>query len=136
MPKTLSMIWVHLVWSTKDREPTIKKSFRGELNKLLKSESAKRDILIDTINGMEDHIHVLVRIKPTQTVSEVVNWIKGYSSRWINETYYSEGVFKWQKGYGAFSVGRKEIESVRRYIYLQEQHHRKQNYRQEILKLT
>ncbi len=132
MSDNLSSIWVHLVWSTKDRLPLIKKSFRGRLNKFIKHEADRNGILIDTVNGMEDHVHVLLRLKPTQNISVIVNWIKGRSSKWINDNFYEEGYFKWQKGYGAFSVSPKDIVSTRKYIYDQEEHHSKQSYYQEI----
>ncbi|MFY0682982.1 MAG: IS200/IS605 family transposase [Balneola sp.] len=132
MSNSLAIVWIHLVWSTKNRQPMIKKLFKGQLNTTIKEEASKKGIQIDIVNGTEDHIHVLLRLKTTQSISVVVNWIKGRSSKWINDNFYKPGEFKWQKGYGVFSVDPKDVNRVRKYIYDQEKHHLKQSYYQEI----
>lgn len=123
MAGSLSIHWVHIVWSTQDRKRLIRKSFRGELHRFIKDEGYENNILIDTVNSMEDHIHLLVRVKPSQSISEIVKWIKGASSFFINRNYYEEGYFKWQEGYGVFSISKEHINNVRKYIYDQEKHH-------------
>ncbi len=84
MPKTRSSVWLHIIWSTKLRKPNLFRSFRYDLFNYLKSYGEENDILIDVINGVEDHVHLLIRLKTTQKISEVVNLLKGVSSRWIN----------------------------------------------------
>jgi REP element-mobilizing transposase RayT len=132
MSDNLSIVWIHLVWSTKDRLPLIRKEFRGNLNIFIKEEAIRKNIHVDTVNGMEDHIHVLLRLRTSQKISNVVNWLKGRSSKWINDNHYQEGYFQWQKGYGAFSVSRNDVDLIRNYIYNQEKHHLKQSYYQEM----
>ncbi len=132
MSNSLVIVWIHLVWSTKDRQPMIRKFFKAQLNTFIKEEALRKGIHVDTVNGVEDHIHVLVKLKSTQNIAEVTNWLKGRSSKWINDNFYREGEFKWQKGYGAFSVGRSDIDQLRKYIYNQEQHHSKLSYEDEL----
>ena len=132
MSSSLAIVWIHFVWSTKDRQPLIKKLFQSSLNRFIKEEGEKKGIHIDIVNGEEDHIHVLLRLKSTQSISEIAFWLKGRSSKWINDNFYREGIFRWQKGYGAFSVSRNDVNLIRNYIYNQEKHHLKQSYYQEM----
>lgn len=136
MPKTYSSVWLHLVWSTKLRKPLLFRSFRFDLFNYLKKYSVENDILLDVINGVEDHVHLLIRLKTTQKISEVVNLLKGVSSRWINLNANLEDTFKWQHGYGVFSVNEKDIPKVRNYIYNQEKHHKTISYSKELKKLV
>ena len=133
MPKTLSINFVHLVWSTKNREPLIPRSIRPELNSFIKLSGIKQGYSVDTVNGMDDHIHVLLKLKPTQSISVVVKWIKGASSRWLNKNYPNvDSNFKWQEGYGVFSVSPYDVNRLRKYIFDQELHHKKIDYRTEL----
>ncbi len=136
MPKTLSIVWIHVIWSTKNREPLLVKSIRYDLFNYLKSYSEQNGILLDTVNGVEDHVHLLLRLKPIQSISEVMNSLKGASSRWVNLVGEFEGQFKWQNGYGVFSVGEEHIKKVRSYIYDQEMHHKSEDYRSEIMRIS
>ena len=132
MPKTLNQVWIHAVWSTKHREPLIKRYFRGELNNYIKENALRWDIQVDVVNGMQDHIHLLFRLPTTITIAEALKQMKGASSRWVNEHYYPSGKFEWQQGYGVFSVGRNEIHRIRKYIYNQEAHHKNRSLLEEI----
>ncbi len=87
MPKTLNRVWVHAVWSTKHREPLIKRYFRGEVNTFIKLQGKRWGILIDTVNGMPDHVHVLMKIPTTVPISEIIKKLKGASSKWINNNF-------------------------------------------------
>lgn len=136
MPKTYSSVWLHIVWSTKLRKPNLFRSFRYDLFNHLKSYGEKNDILVDVINGIEDHVHLLIRLKTTQKISEVINLLKGASSRWINLNANLEETFKWQNGYGVFSVSEKDIPKVRNYIYNQEEYHKSISYSKELNKLV
>ena len=136
MPKTYCEVWLHIIWSTKLRKPNLFRSFRYDLFNYVKSYGEENDILIDVINGVEDHVHLLVRLKTTQKISEIINLLKGVSSRWINLNADLEGKFKWQNGYGVFSVSEKDIHKVRSYIYNQEKHHKSMSYKQEVIKLA
>ncbi|WP_428236347.1 IS200/IS605 family transposase [Gracilimonas sp.] len=132
MPKTLNQVWIHAVWSTKDRLPLLKRYFRGELNNYIKQNSMDWNIQVDVVNGMLDHMHVLFKLPTTVSVADAIKQMKGASSRWVNENYYPTGKFEWQQGYGVFSVGRNEINRVRNYIYNQEYHHQNRSFQDEI----
>ncbi|MEO9885360.1 MAG: IS200/IS605 family transposase [Balneola sp.] len=136
MPKTHSSVWLHIVWSTKLRKPLLFRSFRFDLFNYLKKYSVENDILLDVINGVEDHVHLLIRLKTTQKISEVLNLLKGTSSRWINLNANLKDTFQWQNGYGVFSVSEKDIPKVRNYIYNQEKHHKSVSYSEELNKLV
>jgi len=87
------------------------------------------------IGGMEDHLHLLIRLRPSHQISEVVRRIKGNSSRWVNEKRGRQTQFKWQRGYGIFTVGESNAKAVARYILHQKEHHQRQPFRQEYLSL-
>ncbi len=112
------------------------RSFRYDLFNYLKSYGEKNEITVDVINGIEDHVHLLIRLKTTQKISEVINLLKGASSRWINLNANMEETFKWQNGYGVFSVSEKDIPKVRNYIYNQEEYHKSISYSKELKKLV
>ncbi|MEO9885363.1 MAG: IS200/IS605 family transposase [Balneola sp.] len=136
MPKTYSSVWLHLVWSAKLRKPLLFRSFRFDLFNYLKKYSSNNDITLDMVNGVEDHLHLLIGLKPTQKISSVVNLLKGVSSRWINLNADLEDKFQWQNGYGVLSVSEKDIPKVRNYIYNQEKHHKSVSYSEELKKLV
>ncbi|MEQ9308432.1 MAG: IS200/IS605 family transposase [Balneolaceae bacterium] len=135
MPKTFNSIWVHVVFSTKERIPYLTWNIRGELCDWIKKESWKSGINVDVVNGVKDHLHVLIKLKTTQNVAEVVSFIKGGSSKWLNEKYKWEKSFAWQQGYGVFSVSQNDINQVRSYIFNQEKHHKINTYTTEIREL-
>jgi putative transposase len=91
---TFSKLWVHLIWSTKNREPLLTKKFRPKLFQYIKQESVNHRIYVDCINGIEDHVHCLVNLKTSQSISIVVKQLKGESSYWINLNNMVEGEFK------------------------------------------
>lgn len=132
MPKTYSSIWIHAVWSTKYRLPILSQEFRFELFRRIKLQCKKKKIHLDIINGTEDHVHCLIRLKTTQSTALIIKEIKGSSSRWINENELTQDAFAWQEGYGVFSVSQIHINNVRAYIYNQEKHHANRTYEQEI----
>ncbi len=132
MPKNLSIIWLHAIWSTKNRNKVLGKSFRFKLFKHVKEYAIKNGIQLDIINGVEDHVHCLFRLKPSQSPAEVIKLIKGESSFWINKNVVLEDKFEWQVGYGIFSVDRSDVMKIRKYIYNKEEHHRGMDYGQEL----
>ena len=125
MPKTFSSVWVHTIWTTKERNPLLNQTFRAELCTFIRKNTRKKEILVDMINGVEDHLHCLFRLLPRQSISEVMKQIKGASSFWINDNNLTPIKFKWQEGFGALSVSPGEIDKVRSYIKNQKQHHKK-----------
>ncbi len=87
------------------------------------------------VNGVEDHVHIFFGLKPSVSVSDVMQSVKGKSSKWMNESGLLSHRFEWQAGYGAFSYGRSQIDDVCRYIQNQEEHHKKETFRQEYIRL-
>jgi putative transposase len=124
-------VYVHYVWTVKHRADVLHKSFRVELFQHIKEEALKKKIFIDSINGVENHVHCLVSLTATQTIAEVIKNIKGESSNWLNSKGYVPGHFKWQDGYGAFAVSPQNVKKVRNYIFNQEEHHKKHSFDDE-----
>ncbi|WP_441001337.1 IS200/IS605 family transposase [Fodinibius sp. SL11] len=130
--KSYSSLWVHLIWTTKDRVPLLHKNFRVSVFRYMKQRAQKKDMIVDMINGIEDHVHCLVRLKTTQSVARIVKQLKGSSSRWISSKNVIKIPFSWQAGYGAISVSPSGIDTVRQYIIHQEKHHSTWKLEQEI----
>ncbi len=125
MPKTFSSVWIHAIWTTKERNPFLNKKFRVELCTNIRENTREKGMLVDMINAVEDHMHCLFRLLPPQSISEIMKQIKGASSFWINDNNLLPIKFKWQQGFGVLSVNPREVNKVRRYIKNQEQHHKK-----------
>lgn len=132
MGQSYIAIWFHLVWSTKNRESFIHNSWKMELYKHIKEYCQKKEYHLDFINGMSDHIHLLISPKATFAISDIVRNIKTDSYYWIKENKYSTDAFGWQDGYGVFSVSPSQVGKVRNYIKNQEIHHQKYNFNDEI----
>lgn len=129
MPYT--KIWVHLIWSTKNREKIITGELKPLLLEHIKENSRSKDIFIDCINCMSDHIHLLISLGREQTISKVVMLLKGESSNWVNRNNFCKGKFEWQDEYIAISVSESVLAKVRGYIINQEQHHRIKSFDEE-----
>ncbi len=136
MANHLSIIWLHTVWSTKDRARILGKSFRFNVFKHIKEYAWENGIQLDIINGVEDHVHCLFRLKSSQNPAEVIKLLKGESSHWINQNIILNEPFKWQEGYGIFSVSPHEVMKIRKYIYNQEEHHKDLSLEEELKKLV
>jgi putative transposase len=127
-------ILIHFIWSTKGREKTITPQLKPVLLKHIKSNSIEKGIFIDTMNCVEDHIHLLVSLSRDQSVSKVVQLIKGESAHWLNQDNNSKllkGKFEWQDEYMAISVSQSIADKVRAYIQKQEEHHKGKTFQQE-----
>jgi REP element-mobilizing transposase RayT len=126
-------IWVHLVFSTKNREPYLNSSeLRKNVFRHIKQNAELKDIWIDQICGYVDHIHCLVSLGREQSISKVAQLIKGESSHWINQNNLTKGKFIWQDDYWAAGVSESHLDSIRRYIQDQENHHKKKSFSDEI----
>ncbi len=132
MSQTFHQIWLHYVWSTKNRDNLITHKLKNELIFHIKEYGQQNDIYVDTVNGSTDHIHLLIEMKPSQSPAQIANLIKGESSNWINQNDYLKVKFAWQNGYGVFSVSESQLEKVRKYILKQETHHQKMTYLEEV----
>jgi REP element-mobilizing transposase RayT len=122
MPHTYCQNAVHIVFSTKDRRASISSEFQPELWSYLSGICKRLNVHLHAAGGTENHVHLLVEVPPTLSISKVVLTIKSNSSRWANEKGHR---FAWQQGYGAFSVSRTVIPAVIRYIQNQKIHHKK-----------
>ncbi|MEO6693966.1 MAG: IS200/IS605 family transposase [Ignavibacteria bacterium] len=124
-------IWIHLIFATKNREKTISKDLKPKLLSHIKENSKKKEIYIDFMNCIEDHIHILISLGNTQSISKVAQLIKGESSHWVNEYNLIDRKFEWQDDYIAISVSESGVNRVREYIKNQEEHHRKKSSKEE-----
>ncbi|WP_184545927.1 IS200/IS605 family transposase [Mucilaginibacter sp. FT3.2] len=130
MPQSYSALWVHIIWSTKNREPILHPSLKARVYKAIKEITIEHEIYLDYINGVADHVHLLVRLRTDQCVADVVKTIKGNS--WENFKDDPENYVAWQDGFAAFSVSPDNLKRVRRYIYNQEKHHMTKSFADEI----
>ena len=127
-------ILIHYIWSTKNREKSITRNLKPVLLKHIKSNSIEKGIFIDTMNCVDDHIHLLVSLGRDQSVSKVAQLIKGESAHWLNLAE-NDGLinnkFEWQDEYMAISVSQSVANKVRTYIQNQEEHHQTKTFQQE-----
>lgn len=135
MANTYTQIHIHAVFSVQNRACIIQSKWKDELYKYITGiiQANKHKLLI--INGMPDHVHVLFGLRPAQSISDLMQDIKGSSSRWINEKGFIRGKFSWQEGYGAFSYAKSDLHNVINYIKNQEIHHRKKSFVEEYTEL-
>ena len=124
-------IWIHLIWSTKNRERIITKEIKPELLGHIRENAKSKNIYIDFINCEPEHVHLTLSLGSDQTISKVAQLIKGESSNWINKNKLLRGHFEWQDEYIAISVSESQINKVREYIKNQEEHHRRKNFTEE-----
>jgi putative transposase len=124
-------IWVHLIWSTKNREKLVRPEFKFKLYEHIKLNATNKNIYIDHINGTEDHIHILMSLKGKQSISKVAFLLKGESAYWVNKNRLSKIKFSWQNEFMASSVSDSLVQNVREYIRNQEIHHKKRSFKEE-----
>jgi len=133
MANTYTQIHLQLVFAVKYRTGIINASWKDELFKYITGIIQNNKHKMVSINGMPDHIHVLIGLRPTQSISDLLQDIKASSSKWINEKKLVAGRFEWQEGYGAFSYGKSQVNDVISYIEKQEQHHMKKSFKDEYI---
>ncbi len=131
MPQSLSSILIHLVFSTKNRQPWITEKIEHELYKYLGGVFLNHQCPSLLIGGEKDHIHVLFSLSRVCTIAELVKAVKISSSIWIKEKGEEFQHFHWQSGYGTFSIGQSGVEGLKRYIINQKEHHRRTTYQNE-----
>ena len=133
MPQSLSRVLIHLVFSTKNREPLIAHEHKSRLFAYLAGTLSAIDCPPLVVGGMPDHVHLLFGLARTMSISEVVEEVKKESSKWAKQHVHPD--FYWQSGYGAFSVSPSVAEAVREYIANQERHHRTRSFQDEYREL-
>jgi REP element-mobilizing transposase RayT len=131
MAQSLSSILIHLVFSTKNREPFLTPEIEKELHPYMATifRECKSPSLL--VGGAQDHIHALFVLSRTWTLADVVEEVKTNSSKWIKTKGRSWSAFHWQSGYGAFSIGQSQVERVKRYIANQRERHRRIGFQDE-----
>jgi len=124
-------IWLHVVFSTKDREKYLTDNVRNKVINHILENAKLKGIFIDTIGGYKEHLHCLISLGTEQNVAKIINLIKGESSYWMNKNKITQKKFEWVDEYFAASVSESQINTIRNYIKKQEDHHRKKNYSEE-----
>jgi putative transposase len=124
-------IWVHLVWTTKNRKPILNQKVRRKIFDHIRENAGKKGINTDFINGHLEHVHCLISLGSGQNIDKILMLLKGESSYWINRNNIFPGKFEWQDEYFAVSVSESAITRVREYIKNQENHHKKRSFNDE-----
>ncbi len=115
--------YAHLVWATKNREPLIRPEIEARLYACLVSKAAELGCYVHAVNGISDHVHLIISIPPKHSVAWVVKNLKGGSSHFANHELPGPGAFSWQRGYGYLSLGESQCERAVAYVENQKQHH-------------
>lgn len=135
MANSYSKIYIHVVFAVKGRESSISNKWKEELYKYICGIVSNKNEKVYAINGMPNHIHILLSIKPNCLLSDLIRDIKSNSSKWINERKFVVGKFQWQEGAGSFSVSHQQLDMIIGYIGNQEAHHQKKSFKEEYLEL-
>lgn len=125
-------VWVHIVFSTKNHEPFLNNDIRNIVFEHIRQNAKEKDIWLDSINGYLDHVHCLISINREQSISKVVQLIKGESSFWINKNKLTKCKFLWQDDYWVVGVSESHLQLIKNYINSQEEHHRKISFTEEV----
>lgn len=133
MPGTFSQIYIQIVFAVKGRENLIADNWKTELHKYIAGIIRGKGQKPIIVNGMPDHIHALVGLKPAMALSDLVRDIKNNATNFVNEHRFVKGKFAWQESYGAFSYSHSHIERVYDYILNQEKHHQMKTFKQEYI---
>lgn len=135
MANTYTSLHYHLIFSTKNREPWITTTIEARVWAYIGGIARKHKMTALQVGGIEDHIHALIMAPPTYAPSQIVQYLKGDSSRWIHGEFAKFRGFEWQDGYGAFTVSKSQIPGLIEYIENQREHHRKKTFQEEYLEL-
>lgn len=133
MANTYTQIHLQFVFAVKYRNGLIHSSFKQELYQYISGIIKANNHKLLAINGMPDHLHILVGMRPSQSVSDLMQDIKANSSKWINEKKFLKVKFEWQEGYGAFSYSKSHVQNVIHYIQNQEEKHKVKSFNEEYL---
>ena len=128
-------LFYHLVWATKNRQPLITGAHQSRLYDYIGGTIRELGGISLAINGTEDHVHLLVKLRPDRALSDVLRDLKANASGWMHDVFPGLKDFSWQRGYGAFTVSQSNVEKVRDYIARQKEHHQKKSFRDEFKEL-
>jgi REP element-mobilizing transposase RayT len=135
MPNTYTQIHIQFVFAVQHRAALINAEWKERLHQYITGIFQQHNHKMLQVNSMPDHIHILAGIRPHQSISALMQLVKSESSKWIKEERLSSYPFAWQEGYGAFSYGKSQVDTVIRYIQNQELHHRKETFLDEYKRL-
>jgi len=135
MANTYSQIYIHIVFGVKGRENLISPKWEEELYKYITGIIQRKDQFLLAINGMPDHVHIFLSIKPSCCISDLAREIKKSTNDFINQRLLDKGKFHWQEGFGAFSYSRWDTDKIIAYILNQKEHHKTTNFKDEYLEL-
>ena len=133
MANTFSQIYIQTVFAVSGRQSLIRSDFKEELYKYITGIVRNHKQKLICINGMPDHIHILIGLRPSMALADLVQEVKRDSSAFINRKKWIRGKFSWQEGYGAFSYGHSQLNTIIRYIQNQERHHARRSFKNEYL---
>jgi len=133
MANTYTQIHIQAVFSVQNRNCVIRRSWKAELYKYITGIIQNHGHKVLVINGKPDHIHVFFGMRPSQALSDLMQDIKGDSSKWINQNRFVQGHFSWQEGFGAFSYSKSHVDNVIDYIKNQDYHHKTRTFTEEYL---
>ena len=122
----------HIVFSTKGREPWLTHAIRPRVHQYLGGAVRDEKGIALIVNGTDDHVHILAKLRQDKAISKLIGELKANSSGWISRTFKEAAGFAWQEGYGAFSVSESQVPTVRHYIERQEEHHRSVSFLEEL----
>jgi putative transposase len=131
MPNTYTNLLYHIVFGTKDRQPLIDSDWQPELFRYMGGIVRDEAGTLLAAGGVADHVHLLVKLKPTLAIATLMAKVKANSSRWVSDEKLHAKRFAWQEGYGALSVSESQVDAVMKYLANQEAHHRKMSFRDE-----
>jgi putative transposase len=131
MPQSLSYLLIHIVFSTKDRAPFLNPEVRPALHAYLATVSRNANCECYRVGGVADHVHLAIRLSRNTTIAHLIEELKISSSKWLKTQSPALAQFAWQNGYGVFSVGPSDLETLRAYIDKQEEHHRTHTFQEE-----
>jgi putative transposase len=134
MPSTHLSLHYHVIFSTHRRQPSIAPGWRDELHRYLAGCIKTTGGVPVEIGGVADHVHLLFGLRATRSLADVMRDIKSASSKWVHDEQH-HSLFAWQEGYGAFTVGRRDVDLLRRYVRDQAEHHRRQTFQDEYVAL-
>jgi REP element-mobilizing transposase RayT len=135
MANTFSQVYIQTVFAVSNRHSLIRPAFKEDLHKYITGIVRNQGQKLIAINGMSDHLHILIGLKPSMALADLVRDIKADSSTYVNKNRWTHGKFTWQQGYGAFSYGHSQLDTIIRYIQNQEKHHNRRAFKNEYLAL-
>jgi putative transposase len=135
MGSTLTNLIYHIIFSTKGRELLILPEIKGDLYHYIIGIIGKEGGFVLQIGGMPDHIHMVIKLKPIHSLSDIVKKIKANSSKWLNQSDRLPFKFSWQEGYGAFTASESKIQTIIQYVKKQETHHRRMSFKDEFIRI-